>query len=1683
MPITYYYTNTARANAIRAATHEMALETSFGGATTLNAAVGTSATVDTHVFSTASGVPGRGDMSGTWSHSVSVASATTLTYNGTVKRTNSALSSDESGTASQWLTAATGTGIKTNASHVVSGAKFEVWPTTDRFYIWLWATNTSSMTASTFNVNVNNANSFVTVPWSAGLELGQQATETDTANAGTVSSTPVIKTNSLEGGTDAVVISPANSGGASGDAFTTVSQGSGNTMEYDNAFARGGTLSAKHDCSVGAGNFALLQWNFADINRLYGRVYVRFSANPPATMNMITLNNAAGTLGMRISVTTAGKIRVFNSAGTQVGSDTTNSIALNQWVRIEYHIWIGAATAVDIRLFNTPEAAIGSFTEQVLLGPFSMGTGFGQVQTGVRTLGQGPIWTDDYAIGGIDWHGPAANNITVNGSQATETDAAFTGAVQAFLTVGGSQVTVSHTATAGSLKATQQGGRTLDSTNVVTGDTATFDTGVGSWGTNVLGASISHDAVDDVGVIVPTETTAGNKYVGTGYLPVTEGERYEVSLDMAVSAPNGAFIWVHQFTAGGAFLGFGGTFSTPALLANGFNGRATTNSPAIHPTGTQVVIYVLTDPNTLAESVEIDNVTLRRVVYQPVVETVTAFAGSIIAAGPVGNQVTETDTANVGVANQVLLGGIQPTGSNIVTGDSSTFDTGLGRWNQVQRGTLSHDPGGTKFATNTGTSTGAGFAGTDTAVGQQWAVEPSTYYLYRAGLSKANGITQARLGLHQWDVAGAWLGALAYREGAPNYPSGLDIGIPFEISFKTWPTGEFVNLYVLNNFTVIGQWISWDGIELYKAIHAPIVETTTAFAGMARITTSPPTVATTTSVGAPVVPTPALVLAAAVATTVAFDSGYTSTGTVFPFTADTETWGSVASTVSWDGTVGHNALGSVKVITPGTGTSDVFGQYDDATLGNRTKGSFWLLAPAGQVTFAPYLLFTNASVQLVTFSAAPVTSTGVWQLITVEGTAPPGATRVYPGVIVNDSNVVRTWWIDDVFTEETTAYTKVSTGSTKTVTTVATLSTVGVPTKQTGAGATPIAVATTSAVGVPAVQTGSRVAAAVVATVSRIPFLLAPTPWTPAELTATTEFWLADDCSAVGHGGAVTDWIGRKNGLILTQSDPAKKPNYRDGEVGGQPSLDFPGTALLRYGAAISTSNTGHIFIVYKPTDLQPGGLTYVVSAADESTGLPQLDFAHDDSGDVGVVQITSGGTVNNIRSTTTPLVAGNVAFIELASNGSAWTLRFNGVAVPLDDLLSGTNNGNWFDDLTGIDNFVVGARKTASELAFADGRFGMVHVVDGVLTEADRATLHSWVITKYGIDMPATVGATTVATASSVGAPTPATVTSVSGSQATSTHTAFTGSIEVGGGDTPVVGSQATVTHTAFAGAPHFVKTGTIVAETTTPNAGVKIFTKTGTQVTTTDTAFTGVPRYAKTGAQAAETTTAFTGTVVRTLIGSQATSAQTAFTGTPLYAKTGTITTETDTAFGGSPAFIKLGSQVAETTTTFTGSSFLVINVLGSLGTSTNTAFAGTSDGGAILLLPASDLTDGAWVNQVGSNVDLYNSIDELVPSDTDYIVSPASTDATCQIGLSGITDPAISTGHRVSYRFRAEGEGDVTFTVRLMQGAVEVASWAHVNPGTSFVTVTQNLSGVQADAITDYSDLRLQFEADVT
>jgi hypothetical protein len=132
-------------------------------------------------------------------------------------------------------------------------------------------------------------------------------------------------------------------------------------------------------------------------------------------------------------------------------------------------------------------------------------------------------------------------------------------------------------------------------------------------------------------------------------------------------------------------------------------------------------------------------------------------------------------------------------------------------------------------------------------------------------------------------------------------------------------------------------------------------------------------------------------------------------------------------------------------------------------------------------------------------------------------------------------------------------------------------------------------------------------------------------------------------------------------------------------------------------------------------------------------------------------------------------------------------------------------------------------------------------------------------------------------------------------------------------------------------------------------------------------------------------------------------------------------------------------------------------------------------------IIIRPTTDITDGTWTDQAGGT-DLRAALDETVADDSDYIQSFADgLSDICEIKFSSVADPLSSTDHIVRYRYARNGPAREDLTVCLMQGATIIKQWNHTDIDEVLTSVSQTLSGTEADSITDYTDLRLRIKAE--
>ena len=125
-----------------------------------------------------------------------------------------------------------------------------------------------------------------------------------------------------------------------------------------------------------------------------------------------------------------------------------------------------------------------------------------------------------------------------------------------------------------------------------------------------------------------------------------------------------------------------------------------------------------------------------------------------------------------------------------------------------------------------------------------------------------------------------------------------------------------------------------------------------------------------------------------------------------------------------------------------------------------------------------------------------------------------------------------------------------------------------------------------------------------------------------------------------------------------------------------------------------------------------------------------------------------------------------------------------------------------------------------------------------------------------------------------------------------------------------------------------------------------------------------------------------------------------------------------------------------------------------------------------------PISDVENpGGW-----ASAPLWEKLDEEPFDDGDYVESPKSAAGdSFTIGLSGVTDPEVHTGHII--RIRAKTAVTGTFKYELMQGVVVIKDSGDVVLGTSEAEYNMMLTEEEAGNISDYLALRMRVTAVIT
>jgi hypothetical protein len=243
---------------------------------------------------------------------------------------------------------------------------------------------------------------------------------------------------------------------------------------------------------------------------------------------------------------------------------------------------------------------------------------------------------------------------------------------------------------------------------------------------------------------------------------------------------------------------------------------------------------------------------------------------------------------------------------------------------------------------------------------------------------------------------------------------------------------------------------------------------------------------------------------------------------------------------------------------------------------------------------------------------------------------------------------------------------------------------------------------------------------------------------------ANLQLWLRSDCGVVSSSGAVSQWSDQSgNSNNATQTVAGNKPTLTTGVLNNAvlPSLTFSGSQYLTMPAGFTNFSPGSsIFLVLKPSSSSAtcdacafGNATNSDAFFAQSIGTQASFSAYDST------------TSSTVTTTTNPLSTSAFKLLEAvyspgATNGIA-TIFVNGSQIKQSTSMVATLN-----NISRADNYIgTGIGLTN----YFQGSIAEVLVFSSPLTSSQRASVESYVLSKFGVGTAPTLDAPTFSLAS----------------------------------------------------------------------------------------------------------------------------------------------------------------------------------------------------------------------------------------------------------------------------------------------------------------------------------------------
>ena len=213
---------------------------------------------------------------------------------------------------------------------------------------------------------------------------------------------------------------------------------------------------------------------------------------------------------------------------------------------------------------------------------------------------------------------------------------------------------------------------------------------------------------------------------------------------------------------------------------------------------------------------------------------------------------------------------------------------------------------------------------------------------------------------------------------------------------------------------------------------------------------------------------------------------------------------------------------------------------------------------------------------------------------------------------------------------------------------------------------------------------------------------------------------------------AVAGFLGANSGFVVTlydqsgggnhftQATSTKQPRYvaNISGLGGRPGVLFNGSNDILVASNFSTAQAGMVIAAFRTGAITTGD-HILLSSADEATAGIRLNVVYAATNNRLRINQQNNDTTDSVAGPTTQIAASTSYIAAYKSDGSAYTIRRNGANQTLS-VLNGANNGDWFGDVTGADNYSLGGGKWNAEAQWLLG-----HVTELIVYGADMSVTY----------------------------------------------------------------------------------------------------------------------------------------------------------------------------------------------------------------------------------------------------------------------------------------------------------------------------------------------------------------------